>query len=254
MRMKGKMEWWNGGRLRASSQHPNTPSLQHSNTPKLRSPPGFTLIELLAVVAIMSIILIAAIPMFQTMGKRDLGIVGSQLRATLRLARQYAVTQGQNVYVVFPDNRAGVSTNDLDKVLRSYSVLMTNATSGGFEYVTDWKYLPQGVYFDDTGNLGASIWNTAHMQPISVPFPASGSATRAMPGVNFRPNGRCYAFNGTTWFVSRYSIYFTTARFFNRNAGGTQLVPGPNPPGVTNNVRIRGRTGQVEIIQTVESY
>jgi prepilin-type N-terminal cleavage/methylation domain-containing protein len=252
------MEWWNGGGDKTSSQSSNTPSLQHSNTPILRSPPGFTLIELLAVVAIMSIILVAAIPMFQGMGKKDMGSAAAQLRATLRLARQYAVTQRQNVYVVFPDNRApDVSTNDVDKLLRSYAVLMTNSASGGFQYITDWKYLPQGIYFDDTPTLSASIWNTVnHASPYRFPFPQESSGPRFMPVLNFRPDGRCYRYRSSsdTWSSDNHSVYFTTSRFYTKSANNERLVRGSDIPGVTNRIRVRGRTGQIDVHQDDQTY
>jgi len=255
MKINGIMEWWNGGGLKSSSHHSNTPTLQHSNTPILRSPPpGFTLIELLAVVAIMSIILVAAIPMFQGMGKKDLGATGAQLRATLRLARQYAVTQRQNVYVVFPDNSANCDVADVDKLLRSYAVL-AQPDSGvpTYEYLTEWRYLPPGVYFDDTpasGNIFVPQVN--YYQPYDLPFPISSGADRSMPVIRFLPNGRAYTLNNAgAWNVINHTVYFTSSRFYNKNAAGTRLVSGPNIPGATNNVRVRGRTGQVEVRQDV---
>lgn len=208
---------------------------------------GFTLIELLAVVTIMAIILVAAIPIFQSMGKRDLGATAAQLRTTLRLARQYAVTQRQDVFVVFPDNSADCSTNDVDKLLRAYAVMMTNSVSGGYEYITDWKYLPQGIYFDDSPNPTASLWKPTHVTPSPFPFPTSGGTPRNMPHICFRPNGRAYAYNGTSFPNSDFTVYFTTSRFYSKDNDGNRLVAGNHIPGVTNTVRVRRYTGQVDI-------
>lgn len=249
--MKGKMEWWNGGGAIASSQHPNTPALQHSNTPKLRSPPGFTLIELLAVVAIMSIILIAAIPMFQSMGKRDIGMAGSQLRATVRLARQYAVTQRQYVFVVFPDNVTPCETNDVDKLLRAYAVVaQPDPAVNTYEYVSEWRYLPQGVYFVDDGTLTGSVFR----DKPALPFPDASGGLRNMAVFHFRPNGGGYKYYAAApnWRPEDNTVYFTSSHFYSRNGPGTALVRGTDIPGATNNVRVRRRTGQAESRTDVE--
>lgn len=211
---------------------------------------GFTLIELLAVVTIMAIILVAAIPIFQSMGKRDLGVTAAQLRTTLRLARQYAVTQRQDVFVVFPDNRADCSTNDVDKLLRSYAVIMTNALSGGYEYITDWKFFPQGVYFDDTDSPGVntgSVFKAGVVTPFPLPFPVSSGQVRSMPHICFRPNGRAYAYTGSSFANNNFTLYFTTARFYTKDNDGNRLDAGTHIAGVTNTVRVRRYTGQVDI-------
>ena len=239
MRMKGKMEWWNGGRLRASSQHPNTPA------PHLRN--GFTLIELLAVVAIMSIILIAAIPMFQTMGKRDLGPAAAQLRATLRLARQYAVTQRQAVYVIFPVNNDEASVDDVDKLLRAYAVVATNAMTRSYEYITDWKYLPQGVYFiDDPMAFSGQVLR--ELAP-EMPFPDTSDplSTRDVAGIRFLPTGMAGRWFNNAWTKEEVTLGLTTSRFYTKNPDNTQLVRGADIPGVTNLVRVRRYSGQVTI-------
>lgn len=210
---------------------------------------GFTLIELLAVVAIMTIILVAAVPMFQSMGKRDLGTAATQLRATLRLARQYAVTRRQNVYVVFPDNGSDCLSSDIDKLLRSYAVIaQTNSAPPGYEYITDWKQLPQGSYLDDSQSNSGSVFKLTVVTPYGFPFPTASGSTRNMPHICFRPNGRPYAYGGgITWGNNDYSVYFTTSRFYNRNAAGTRLVGGGHIAGATNNVRISRYSGQTNV-------
>ena len=209
---------------------------------------GFTLIELLAVVAIMTIIIVAAVPMFQSMGKRDLGSAATQLRATLRLARQYAVTRRQNIYVVFPDNSSDCAASDIDKLLRSYAVIaQTNAAPPGYEYITDWKYLPQGNYLDDSQSNSGSVFKLTYVTPFGFPFPTTSGSARNMPHICFRPNGRPYAWGGITWGNNDYSVYFTTSRFYSRNAAGTRLVEGGHIAGVTNNVRISRYSGQANV-------
>ncbi len=213
-----------------------------------RQPTGFTLVELLAVIAIMAIVLLAAVPMFQAMGKRDLGSAASQLRATLRLARQHAVVRRQNVYVVFPDNRDSVGSEDVDKILRSYAVLAETGTSS-YVYLTDWKYLPQGVYLDDSVTLTGSIFRLVHVDPSDFPFPTETSMKRTMPVIGFSYDGCTYGVlpGSSTWVKKDMNVYLTTSRIYNRNASGTRLVAAGHIPGETNAVRARKRTGQVDI-------
>lgn len=203
---------------------------------------GFTLVELLAVIAIMAIILAAAVPVFQTLGKRDLNTVVFQLRATLRLARQAAVTQRRYVYVVFPDERAANTPDTLMYCLRSYAVVATNRATGRWEYLTDWKFLPKGVYWIDdpsptfTGNVFRA--NTP-----TVNFPTEEGPLRVVSGVCFTPSGRV-RLGGTN--EADVSFYFATSHFYTTNSSGTALVRGPDIPGVTNAVRVRAKTGQVD--------
>jgi len=109
---------------------------------------GFTLVELLAVVAIMAILMVIALPAFHLFAKKDIDTAAAELRATLRLARQYAVTRRQEVFVVFPTaDDPAPSEEDVDKLLRSYAVLaLTNDSPEQYEYVTEWHYLvPVGL-------------------------------------------------------------------------------------------------------------
>ena len=113
---------------------------------------GFTLIELLAVVAIMAIILGIALPAFDAFKQRGTQAAIPQLMSTLRLARQYAITHRQDVYVVFPDRSCSPAyspAGEVTKALCSYAVITSNRANNRFEYVTEWKYLPKGIYFDD---------------------------------------------------------------------------------------------------------
>lgn len=203
---------------------------------------AFTLVELLAVVAIMAIILMAAVPIFQTLGKRDVNTVAYQLRTTLRLARQAAVTQHRYVYVVFPDTRAPYTPETLQHCLRSYACIATNPATGNWEYLTEWKFLPKGVYFVEDTTLTGNVFRA--FTP-AAPFPKENSPNRIMPSVCFEPSGRA-SFGGTNG-ATDVSIYFTTAHFYTTNASGTALVSGPGIPGITNNVRVRVKTGQVDI-------
>lgn len=205
---------------------------------------GFTLVELLAVIAIMVIVLMAAVPVFQTLGKRDLNTVAFQLRTTLRLARQYAVTQRQWVYVVFPDERQPYTPETLAHCLRSYACLATNRETGQFEYITEWKFLPKGVYFiSDPGT--AFTGNICRAATPRIPFPQNNASLRVVPGIAFDSTGQ--ALFGGTNVATDPSIYFTTARLYATNSSGTGLSLVSHIPGVTNSLRVRNRTGQVDL-------
>lgn len=202
---------------------------------------GFTLVELLAVVAIMVIILMAAVPIFQTLGKRDLNAVGTELRTTFRLARQMAVAQRRYVYVVFPDSRAANTPATLQYCLRSYAVISTNPATGSWEYMTDWKFLPKGVYFHTDSTLAGQVFRT--MSPVA-PFPNEAGPSRTFSGFCFTPSGK--ALYGGTNSATDISVYFTTAHFYTTNATGTALLGPQAIPGVTNNVRVRIQGGHVD--------
>jgi prepilin-type N-terminal cleavage/methylation domain-containing protein len=164
---------------------------------------GFTLIELLAVVALISIIIIIALPIFESATRRSLSTPVPELASTLRLARQHAVTKRQTVWVVFPDReQTSYTGGDVDKALRSYAVIantaMGNATS--FTYLTEWKYLPRGIYFNDDSPAGVNpIMESYHNTRTRFPFPNdAASGSQIMPAIQFRPNGRAYTISSST--------------------------------------------------------
>lgn len=116
-----------------------------NNPPKAN--PGFTLIELIVVVALIALIMGLALPAFMGIGRGGkLKTSAVDLRSTLALARQWAVTHREPAYVVFPDNDASLYAGfeeHKSKALRAYAVY---TESKG--YVSQWKYLQDGVIFD----------------------------------------------------------------------------------------------------------
>jgi len=204
---------------------------------------GFTLVELLAVVAIMAILMVIALPAFHLFAKKDIDTAAAELRATLRLARQYAVTRRQEVFVVFPTaDDPAPSEEDVDKLLRSYAVLaLTNDSPEQYEYVTEWHYLPQGIYFDDDDTLTGSAFRDAY----DFPFPDEKAPFYPMGAVKFTPRGWTYRYWDGEWHNEDVSIYLTTARRYHRE--GKELKYDSDIPGITNSVRVRRYTGQVEI-------
>ena len=189
---------------------------------------GFTLIELLVVVTIIGILFAVAMPIFENAGKRDPARAAFQVMGVLRLARQHAISKRQWTMVVFPNRDGGVYNgadgNDLDKCLRGYAVIAaTNNLDGEnkfdpafrdprvsdmqLEFVSDWKYLPDGIYFDDDPNLqnnwifgadagGVVTYTKQFKFPIDPARP--NDLIRPMGAVMFKPNGRAYTMHDSS--------------------------------------------------------
>ena len=156
---------------------------------------GFTLMELLVVITIMGILLGIALPSFEMLGKRGLRASAAPLATTLRLARQYAITHRTNAYVIFPD--AGISyiknSREVEHALRSYAVVAEHG--GQLEYITDWRYLPEGIYFDDGAPSSNPKLNVFSLVPPfnvwETPFPTQQADPVSMPVILFKPDGIC---------------------------------------------------------------
>ena len=156
---------------------------------------GFTLLELLVVLAIMVSLMVVAMPAFTNMGRGGGMRSGvAEVRATLNLARQWAITHRAKTYVVFPHADASVYPTDAEreKALKSYAVWAESHDYTG--YIGSWKSLPPGIYFDpddtltknvilnssdltEITNSGIWIGNTNHIPATiyAVPFAADGS-------------------------------------------------------------------------------
>jgi prepilin-type N-terminal cleavage/methylation domain-containing protein len=209
---------------------------------------GFTLIELLAVVAIMAIILGIALPAFNAFKQRGTQAAIPQLMSTLRLARQYAITHRQDVYVVFPDRRDYYSpAGEVTKALCSYAVIASNRATDRLEYVTEWKYLPKGAYFLDDENIStSSVFNSHNGSLTSFPFPGDTGTNRILCAVLFRPNGRAFLANSTTWSCFGYTWIPLTSAYVEIDTNAGKVV-NYTVLSTTNIVRIANMSGQIEI-------
>lgn len=147
---------------------------------------GFTLVELLVVMGIMGLLIFAAMPMFNGL-TRSAGMKGAtmQLRTTLSLARQWAITHRETTYVLFPTvdatNSAGLPT----RAYRAYNVYTRSD-----KFIRDWVYLPEGLFFVSTGtdNVMAD-WSPSLANVVTnVPYPSAATPS-TLRGFFFRPDG-----------------------------------------------------------------
>ena len=234
---------------------------------------GFTLIELLVVISIIAVLFAVAMPIFENAGRKDTARAAQQVCNTMRLARQHAISKRQWTLVLFP-NRDGGGDADMEKCLRSYAVVaVTNNMEKldrkdqipdkmEFEFVSDWKYLPDGVYFDEhwennsTATNGNFLFETRSQSPdFKYPLKPEdpGSKDRPMGVVLFRPNGRAYTMvtasekTGKCWQdTSGSKIHLTTAWYYENDAGKLS-VGSPLTSGTNTVILINNKTGQVNI-------
>lgn len=148
---------------------------------------GFTLVEVLVVLVIVVILAGVTVPAIVGMG-RGSALQGaiSNVRSTISLARQWAITNRKHTYVVFPDVTLIARTSGEVYAYRAYAVYEYDPITQVGQYVSDWKFLPKGMVFDDDAGRGQNVYGTDRK---SVAYPENGSANEFLNVIGFKPTG-----------------------------------------------------------------
>jgi prepilin-type N-terminal cleavage/methylation domain-containing protein len=185
---------------------------------------GFTLVELLVVIGIMAILIAFALPSFVGIGRGSkMSSALLEVRSTLTLARQWAITHRESTYVVFPQY-----LNDTNKANRAIAVY--GAKTGN--YVSQWIYLPDGVIIaqavsGDVFDLGLDRTGLPGFKPAALV-----KVLQFTPGGTARWNA---PFGGSSSVINLY----LTEGWVNPVSGGTDSKPNA----FTNELEISGLTG-----------
>ena len=196
------------GKLPAARGHPAAHlnlNLNLNESQPLRGR-AFSLVELLAVVGIIAMLSVAAVPVMRGLGGSQSSRATAQiLVSALEQARTAAILSGTNAYLVLPD--AQTTTMNATNRLRTYAILrptvdqdansrddfQTNVAAPGWVLLSKWERLPGDLLF--SSNLLATAL-TNRITPTGVPFPANASAS-ALPAIGFTPGGGLVDPSGT---------------------------------------------------------
>lgn len=170
---------------------------------------AFTLVELLVVVGIMGLMLALTVAAFEGIGKGSrMRAALTELKTSLSLARQYAITDRTIVFVVFPDELVDFSGTPGLGPTRYSSYFLCN-TSRWARMLGQWHHLPKGIVFDRTAtpppmliglNYGNVYDRSVSNNVAVIPFPieTSNIVDQAVCALKFHPNGRLQQTGGTT--------------------------------------------------------
>jgi len=161
--------------------------------PKQRARCAFTLIELLVVMGIISILLVAVIPVVNSLSKssgRKAAI--SNLLGTIEQAHAQAIKDGQATYVVFPTFTGGTQTT-LDRYhYKSYAIFEDDpAAPTAPKQLTNWKTLPAGIALRSSGagKLSGLTASSALTPPFTLTFSPESAATAVFQCIKFNSSG-----------------------------------------------------------------
>jgi len=158
--------------------HPAVPAVQRS---------GFTLAEMLGLMLIMAILLAVAVVVIRGLGKGP-GLHGTaqQLKSALSLARQYAITHGQSVYVLFPTYQNDVPASGDTSRCRGYrAYALCTISNDSPVYLSEWQHLPPRMIIQTNSDIFADA-------SFSTNMPANGlglSNPSNLPVVVFKTDG-----------------------------------------------------------------
>jgi len=185
---------------------------------------AFTLIELLVVLAIFGFLAAVSLPYVRDIGKGSaIRSAMHQLSQDLAYARQRAISDRAEVYVVFlpnvsrwqgfswdppalPPKQMEIATNLLNLQYRGYAIVALRRAGdqpgrGRFRYITEWKALPEGVFippskFDERFLMPLMLNDEpVVLKPFcwiagKIRFPDAEGIHVPLPAVGFDPEGR----------------------------------------------------------------
>ena len=177
---------------------------------------GFTLIELIAVVGIMGLVILLAVPTFTSaLGKTGAREATYEIVNALRFARENAIANQTESYLIFADHPASgtASENEMyhDKISRRLYMRAYTVWSERDNYTMEWKYLPKGVVFLDRDAGGSKVSalsggtdvNGNDYDNISTIHEIRWKGTDSDPkikvrGIGFKPDGTLIGVGGGT--------------------------------------------------------
>ena len=158
-------------------------------------PRAFTLIELMVVIGIISIMLVAIVPVVSSLSKSS-GRKGaiSNLTVIIEQARSLALSDSRNAYVAFagplPANAAPTLVDEYS--YRSYAVFEDDATGVPHAIqVTKWQKLPSGISFrnqNESAGTGTCLTSVTNSTTAAFSFSPTG-ATITCPYIEFDSTG-----------------------------------------------------------------
>ena len=176
---------------------------------------AFTLLELLVVISIIGILVGISLPALKGLGRTGTNTgAARQLLEDLRYARQLALRNRSDVYMVFSptniwdvirnvdqerlpprkkDPRLLSLTNMIEKQFSGYAIvsMRTVGDQPGQEfpnYLTEWKKLPQGMLIAPHKIVQSG--RSGGFSTQVVPFPLADSSTAVLPVVGFNSRGQ----------------------------------------------------------------
>jgi prepilin-type N-terminal cleavage/methylation domain-containing protein len=164
-----------------------------ASSPHSRSAHGFTLVEMLVVIGIISILLVATLPVVQSLSKSSgrKNAIG-MLMGAVEQARAQAISDGRPTYLAFPAQPSGGGSSVTDTGLirdyfyRSFAIFEDDATdpvANPKVQLTAYKSLPVGVSLRP--EISALPWTAAAFRFA----PAGASAAPSFPYLKFNANG-----------------------------------------------------------------
>ncbi|MEY2851779.1 MAG: hypothetical protein RL549_478 [Verrucomicrobiota bacterium] len=204
--------WSSGGSLPAFPLPPSTTGASRRA--------AFSLVELLAVVGIIAILSVAAVPVMRGLGgSQSSRATASILVSALEQARTAAILSGTNAYLALPD--ADTTTMSSTNRLRTYAVIRQTAdqdangfddyqtnvsTNSGWVLLSKWERLPGDLMFSSTTLALLSPTN-----PSGLTFPANSNSSN-LRLIGFTPSGGLTDTNGTNGLLFASSAKVTNGR------------------------------------------